>query len=180
MYPNFRQLLLAFPVLVAGCSTLSSVQNYPVLKQTRPADSAMSCNAIAGDFKMASDLRAEILDAHGDAISGAIKDSVWGAVTNPAGAVANGVWTAAGVTNETQVYARAAAAAGLRMEQLLRYKRDRDCTVTPTRDPSLTDDQILTLLDEILAQFEAGEIDENEYIRQRSGLLDKMQYLSFY
>lgn len=180
MYSNFRQLILALPVLAAGCSTLSSVENYPVLKQTRPADTAMSCIAIAGDFRMASDLRAEILDAHGDAISGAIKDSAWGAVTNPAGAVANGVWTAAGATNETQVYARAAAAAGLRMEQLLRYKRDKDCAVTPTRDPSLTDDQILTLLDEILAQYEAGEIDEKEYIRQRANLLNKMRYLSSY
>jgi hypothetical protein len=46
------------------------------------------------------------------------------------------------------------------MEQLLRYKRDKDCSVMPTRDPSLTDDKILTLLDEILAQYEAGELDE--------------------
>ncbi len=64
------------------------------------------------------------------------------------------------------------------MEQLLRYKRDKDCSVMPTRDPSLTDDKILTLLDEILAQYEAGELDEKQYIQQRAGFLNKMRYLN--
>lgn len=48
----------------------------------------------------------------------------------------------------------------------------------PTRDPSLTDDKILTLLDEILAQYEAGELDEKQYIQQRAGFLNKMRYLN--
>jgi len=179
VYSNLRKLIIFLPVFAASCATSGTGENYPILQQTLPADAGMSCYTIAQDFFMASNLRAEILEAHGDAISDAIKGSVWGAVTNPAGAVANGVWTAAGVTKETSGYARAAAAAGLRMEQLLRYKRDKDCSVTPTRDPSLTDDQILTLLDDMLTQFEAGELDEKQYIQQRANLLSKMRYLDY-
>ena len=92
--------------------------------------------------------------------------------------MSDGVWTAAGVSKETSGYARVSAAAGLRMEQLLRYKRDKDCSVTRTRDPSLTDDQILTLLDDILAQFQAGDLDEKQYIKQRAAFLNKMRYLN--
>ena len=178
MSSQLRQLILALPLIAIGCATSDQSANYPILAQTLPADSGLSCTGVASEFRMASNLRAEVLDAHGEAISGAIKDSAWGAVSNPAGAVADGVWTAAGVSKETSGYARVAAAAGLRMEQLLRYKRDKDCSVTSTRDPSLTDDQILTLLDEILAQYEAGELDEKQYIQQRSNFLNKMHYLN--
>jgi hypothetical protein len=42
----------------------------------------------------------------------------------------------------------------------------------------LTDDQILTLLDEILGQFQAGDLDEKQYIKQRAAFLNKMRYLN--
>ena len=177
MYLKFRRFMIALPFLAIGCAATDPGASYPILEQTLPADPALSCTGITSEFRMASNLRAEVLDAHGEAISDAIKDSVWSVVSNPAGAVSDGVWTAAGVSKETSGYARVAAAAGLRMEQLLRYKRDKDCSVTRTRDPSLTDDQILTLLDEILAQFQAGDLDEKQYIKQRAAFLNKMRYL---
>ena len=178
MNSNFRQFVLILPMFAMGCAATDPSANYPILAKTLPEDARLSCTAIASEFRMTSNLRAEVIDAHGDAITGAIKDSVWGVVSNPAGAVADGVWTAAGVSKETSGYARVAASAGLRMEQLLRYKRDKDCSVMSTRDPSLTDDQILTLLDEILAQYEAGELDEKQYIQQRANFLNKMRYLN--
>ena len=178
MYSKLGQLIFVLPIFAMGCAATDPGANYPILAQSLPDDAGLTCSSIASEFRMASNLRAEVLDAHGDAISGAIKDSVWSVVSNPAGAVADGVWTAAGVSKETSGYARVAASAGLRMEQLLRYKRDKDCSVMSTRDPSLTDDQILTLLDEILAQYEAGELDEKQYIRQRANFLNKMRYLN--
>lgn len=171
-------LVLAYAAALTGCA-VTNTSSYPVLEQTNASDSMMTCSAIAGDFRSASALRTEIMEAHGDVISDAVKNSVWGAVTNPAGAISKGVWTAAGVSKETSEYARASAAAGLRMETLLRYKRDKDCTETPTRDASLTDDQILTLLDELLIQYTAGQIDEKEYLRQRESFLNKMSYLNY-
>ena len=131
------------------------------------------------DFFRASNLRGEVLDAHGDAISKAVKDTGIKAVTNPVGAAVSGIMKSVSVSGATKHYTQAAAAAGQRMEQLLRYKRENDCPRTPTRDPSLTDDDVLRLLDEALVRFEAGEITDKEYIEERSRLLDTMRDLNY-
>ena len=114
---------------------------------------------------------------HGDVISEAVKDTAIKAVTNPVSAAVSGIMKSVSVSGSTKHYTEAAAAAGLRMEQLLRYKREHDCAPTPTRDPSLTDDDVLRLLDEALARFAAGEISDNEYIEERYKLLNTMRDL---
>lgn len=165
-------------VLVAGCVSTGG-PTYPILEQTADTDASLSCEALDGDFHAASSLRSEIIEAHGDAITDAVKDTAIDAVRNPANAVMSGIMKSAKVSGQTKHYAEAAAAAGNRMEQILRYKREKDCAEIPTRDPSLTDDDVLTLLDEALARFEAGEIDEKEYVLQRAKLLDKMRYVKY-
>ncbi len=169
-------VLLSFAWLSA-CAT--DGPTYPVLKKTTTMDVDMSCQFLNGEFYSASSLRSEIIAAHGDAINKAVKDSVIGAVMNPADAVFSGVMKSVSVTGKAKQYAKASAAAGDRMEQVLRYKREKDCPEVPSRDPSLTDDNILTLLDEVLSRYEAGEIDEKEYFRQRSNLLNKMRDLKY-
>lgn len=178
---TLRPVCLAFTcaIVFGGCASTESGPSYPVLEKQQPSDAYLTCQSIAGDFKAASDLRAEIVDAHGEMISDAVKDSAWGVLTNPSGAITKGVWTAAGVSQQAAEYATAAAAAGQRMEQLLRYKRDKDCSPLQTRDPSLTDDEILDLLDDLRAKLDAGEIEDKEYVQQRAALLDKMRYVSY-
>ena len=172
--------ITAFGILVlSGCASTSSGPTYPVLETEQVSDAYLTCSSIAGDFRGASDLRAEIIETHGDAISGAIKDSAWGVLTNPSGALSKGVWTAAGVSAKAAEYATAAAAAGQRMEQLLRYKREKDCLPLQTRDPSLTDDEILTLLDDLRAKLDAEQIEDKEYVEQRANLLSKMHDLNY-
>ena len=65
------------------------------------------------------------------------------------------------------------------MEQLLRYKREKDCAPLQTRDPSLTDDEILSLLDDLRAKLDAEEIEDKEYVEQRANLLSKMHDLNY-
>lgn len=160
--------------LSAGCA--SSYQTYAVLEPVKESDPDLTCRLLDEEIAEANDLRDEILDEHGDVIADAVTGTAVQAVTNPINAILSGVMRSVSVSSTTKQYTEAAAAAGSRMEQLLKYKRDKDCPSGMTADRDYTDEDIVVALEELLAHYEAGEIDAKEYVKQRSRLLDKVRY----
>jgi len=79
------------------------------------------------------------------------------------------------VSNESKHYIEAAAAAGLRMEQLLVYKERDDCPSGPTGNQDLTDTIVLAQLQDIRSQLDQQEITPKQYISERQRLLDGLR-----
>ena len=69
----------------------------------------------------------------------------------------------------------AAAAAGIRMEQLLVYKSRDNCPGGPTAESGLTDALALDRLQTLNRQVQAEEISQREYVDERRALLDALR-----
>jgi len=165
--------VLLLVLALGGCS--ATRVNYTVLEPTMSSDVDLNCPLIDDEIVSANRLRDTILEAHGDVIGDAVKDTAIKAVTNPVGALTSGVMKSVTVTSAAKHYTEAAAAAGVRMEQLLRYKREQDCPTGPTFNPSMTDEDILDGLDAILEKFESEQITAQDYIWKRRSLLDQLR-----
>jgi hypothetical protein len=66
-------------------------------------------------------------------------------------------------------------AADGRIRELLQLKRDRGCPPRTTALAELNDVALLGLLESVLADFEAGRVDEEQMLKQRTQLLDGLR-----
>lgn len=158
----------------AGCAT--TYTEYPILPQTLEADEGLSCEALDYELDQADQLRDRIIKEHGDVISDAVTDTAVDAVFNPVSAAVSGVMKSVGVSGATKHYTEAAAAAGTRMEQLLRYKRTKDCDSGITREWGTTDEDLLARLEDLLVEYEAGNMSAKEYLKHRAEILSTVRY----
>ena len=158
----------------AGCA--SSYPTYPVLPQVLDADTSLSCEALDYELDQADQLRDQIIKEHGDVITDAVTDTAIDAVSNPVNAVLSGVISSVGVSGATKHYTTAIAAAGNRMEQLLWYKREKDCDTGITKEWGTSDEEMLTRLEELLVEYEAGNMSTKAYLKQRSEILTAVRY----
>ena len=172
-------------VLLLTCVGCAAHKTYPVLEATKDSDPDLSCRLLDDEILEANELRDEIIQEHGGAISDAVFGTSIDAVFNPVNAVIGGIMRSVSVSKATKHYAIASAAAGTRMEQLLRYKKAKDCrsgTVEggmPAEGDILnimTDNDLVDMLDALLGEYEAGEIDEKAYVLRRAEILDMVRY----
>ena len=163
-------------VLLACLSGCANYTTYPVLPAELEGDTALSCEALDYELDEADELRDTILKEHGNAISGAVSDTAIDAVTNPVNAAVSGVMRGVGVSGATKHYTEAAAAAGDRMEHLLRMKRTKDCDSGITREWGTTDEELLARLESLKAEYDAGNVSAKQYLKQRAEILSTVRY----
>lgn len=72
-------VILLAQLAVAGCA--GSGPTYPVLQPVKASDPDLSCRLLDEEIQEADDLRDQILDEHGDAISDAVSDTAVQAVS---------------------------------------------------------------------------------------------------
>ena len=148
-------LLLA---LLAGCGSQPR-STYPVLAQTVESDADMDCTGFDDELLKANAIRDAIFEEHGDVISGVLFGMIRGLSTSKA----------------SKTYLEAAAAAGLRMEQILVYKEQSNCPSGLTGDPSMSDSIVLIKLQDLESQLRQESITQKQYISERRTLLDDLR-----
>ena len=163
-------LLLA---VLAGCGTQPR-STYPVLAQTVESDAGMDCTGFDDELLKANAIRDAIFEEHEDVIS----DAYWATATDVAAgpsAVLFGMIRGLSTSKASKTYLEAAAAAGLRMEQMLVYKEQSNCPSGPTGDPSLSDSIVLIKLQDLESQLRQESITQKQYISERRMLLDDLR-----
>lgn len=163
-------------ILSLGLAGCASYTEYPILPQTLEADEGLSCNALDYELDQADQLRDRIIKEQGDVISDAVSDTAIDAVFNPVNAAVSGVMKSVGVSGATKHYTEAAAAAGNRMEQLLKYKRTKDCDSGITREWGTTDEELLARLEDLQLEYEAGNVGAKDYLERRAVILSTVRY----
>lgn len=164
---------LALAGLITACA---SHTEYPILPTELEADAGLSCEALDYELEQADELRDRIIKEHGDTISDAVSGTAIDAVFNPVSAAVGGVMKSVSVGRAGKHYTEAAAAAGNRMEQVLKYKRTKDCPTGITREWGVSDEEMLARLENLLVELEAGNIDTKEYLKQRYEILSQVRY----
>ena len=165
-------LIIVLSVALTGCASRSA-SSYPVLEQTKESDDDLTCRLLDEDILEANALRDQILDEHGDVIRDAVAGTAVDAVFDPVGAIMNGVWKSVSVSSSAKQYTAATAAAGSRMQQLLVYKREKNCPSGVTANPMMDDYMILDGLEDAEKRFASGMITDKEYIEERVDLLNE-------
>ena len=160
--------------ILVGCGAQPR-STYPVLEEVVESDADLDCAGFDDDLLKANALRDAIFEEHGDVIRDAVLYSAVDILGNPVAGIFSGVIGAAILSKESKHYIEAAAAAGLRMEQLLVYKERDDCPSGPTGNPDLTDSIILAQLQDLGSQLDQQDITPKQYISERRKLLDGLR-----
>ena len=148
---------------------------YPVLEQTVESDAFLDCAGFDDELLKANAIRDAIFAEHGDVISDAYLSSTMDIVMDPVSGLLGALIGGISTSNASKKYLEAAAAAGLRMEQMLVSKVEHTCPSGPTGDPSLTDSTVLNKLQKLESQLFQGEITQKQYISERRKLLDDLR-----
>lgn len=164
-------LLLA---LLAGCGSQPR-STYPVLAQTVESDADMDCKGFDDELLKANAIRDAIFEEHGDVISDAYWGTALDVATEPISGVLFGIIRGLSTSKASKTYLEAAAAAGLRMEQMLVYKEQSNCPSGLTGDPSLSDSIVLIKLQDLESQLRQESITQKQYISERRMLLDDLR-----
>lgn len=171
------KISIATSMLAMLCmASCASYTEYPIIPQTLEADAGLSCDALDYELDQADQLRDRIIKEHGDVVADAVSDTAIDAVFNPVNAAVNGVMKSVGVSKAGKHYTEAAAAAGNRMEQVLKYKRTKDCPSGITREWGTSDEELLARLEALLVEYEAGNMSAREYLKQRYEILSTVRY----
>ena len=122
--------------ILFGCGSQPRSE-YPVLAQTVDSDTNLGCTGLEDELLKANALRDAIFEEHGDVIREAtLREATFGSALilagDPVFGILSGMLGAATISKQTKPYIEAAAAAALRMEQLLVYKERDDCPSGPT------------------------------------------------
>jgi hypothetical protein len=164
-------LLLA---VLAGCVSQPR-STYPVLAQTVESDADMDCTGFDDELLKANAIRDAILEEHGVVIGAAYLGTAVDVATEPISGVLLGMIRGLSTSKARKKYIEAAAAAGLRMEQMLVYKEQKNCPSGPTGDPSLSDSITLIKLQDLESQLRQESITQRQYISERRMLLDDLR-----
>lgn len=165
--------LVPLTILVSCSSQPLSV--YPVLEQTLESDAELDCPALDDELLKANAIRDAVFKEHGDVISGAYVGTAVDIALDPISGLLSGMTRSLSVSKATKTYIEAAAAAGLRMEQLLEYKQRDNCPSGPTGDPDMTDTTALIALQDLESKLGREEITQNKYLQDRKKLLDALR-----
>lgn len=164
-------LLLA---VLAGCGSQPR-STYPVLAQTVESDADMDCTGFDDELLKANAIRDAIFEEHGDVISDAYWGTALDVAAEPISGVLFGMIRALSTSKASKTYLEPAAAAGLRMEQMLVYKEQSNCPSGPTGDPNLSDSIVLIKLQDLESQLRQESITQKQYISERRMLLDDLR-----
>lgn len=165
--------LIVAGVCLAGCAGQGE---YAELPYEMARDATLSCEGLDQEIARVDQVRDDIMKEHGDAIYDAVADTATDAVVSPVRGAVSGVINSISAGKETRSAARAAASAGDRLEHLLRLKRTNDCPTGITKEWGVSDEQLLARIEAARAEYEAGEISINTYLRRRAEILDKVRY----
>lgn len=160
-------------VFLIGCGSQPR-STHPVLVQVLESDAELDCAGFDDELLKANALRDAIYEEHGDVILDTSLGSAVDIATEPISGVLIGILNAASTSKAAKRYIEAAAAAGLRMEQLLDYKERDNCPSSPTADRSLTDSRILKDLQELKSRLDQQAVNAKQYNSERRKLLDDL------
>lgn len=160
--------------ILVGCSS-QPLSVYPVLEQTLESDADLDCPAFDDELLKANAIRDAVFEEHGEVIGGAYASTALDVVSDPVSGVLFGIMRSTSVSKATKTYIEAAAAAGLRMEQLLEYKQRDNCPSGPTGDPDMTDTTALIALQDLESKLGREEITQKKYLQDRKKLLDALR-----
>ena len=130
--------ILCVSAILSGCSSQPR-STYPVLAQIVESDDELDCSGFDDELLKANAIRDAVFDEHGDVMADAVLNSAAGIVEEPISGFLFGLIRGLSASKASKTYLEAAAAAGLRMEQMLIYKDRDNCPNGPTGDSSLTD-----------------------------------------
>ena len=168
-------IALAATILVlSGCAS-EPRSTYPVLEQTLAMDEKLVCVGMDDEILKANAIRDAIFEEHGDVIEQAVVGAAIDLAIDPVTGVLASIFNAGHTSRRTKAYIEAAAAAGVRMEQLLEYKNRDGCPSGPTAIPGLTDTLVLDKLRKLQSQLESEEVSGKSYISARRELLDDLR-----
>jgi len=162
---------------LAACATQYR-STYPVLERIAESDSDLGCAGFDDELLKANAIRDAIFDERGDVISDAYIASAVDVVSvavDPVGGMLGAAINGLSTSKASKTYIEAAAAAGLRMEQLLVYKQEHGCPSTSTGDPQLTEARVLTKLQQLEVQLCHEEITQAQHFSERRKLLDGLR-----
>jgi hypothetical protein len=146
-----------------------------VLAQTVDSDADLDCTGFDDELLKANAIRDAVFDEHGDVIGQAAIGTAVDIATEPISGILFGLIRGLSTSKASKTYLEAAAAAGLRMEQMLVYKDRNNCPSGPTGDPSLPDSTVLSMLQDLESQLRQEEITQKQYISERRILLDGLR-----
>jgi hypothetical protein len=160
--------------VLSGCAS-EPRSTYPILEQTLATDEKLDCLRLDDEILKANAIRDAIFEEHGDVIETALISSAIDLAIDPLSGVLGSIFTAGSTSRSVKTYIEAAAAAGLRMQQLLEYKQRDNCPSGPTALPELTDTLVLNSLRKLQSQLENEEVEGKNYISARRELLDNLR-----
>lgn len=160
--------------ILIGCGSQPR-STYPVLAQTVDSDADLDCGGFDDELLKANAIRDAVFDEHGDVIGEAAFVTAADIATEPISGILFGLIRGLSTSKASKIYLEAAAAAGLRMEQMLVYKERNNCPSGPTGDPSLPDSTVLSMLQDLESQLRQEEITQKLYISERRILLDGLR-----
>lgn len=165
---------LCASAILIGCSSQPR-STYPVLVQTVESDNELDCLGFDDELLKANAIRDAVFDEHFDVIDDAVLDSAMDIAIEPISGILAGLIRSLSVSSASKTYIEAAAAAGLRMEQMLVYKERDNCPSGETGDANLTDSAVLHRLQDLESQLRQQEITEKQYVSERRATLDSLR-----
>lgn len=172
---RFAVLWLAILSAVLTACGLQPRSTYPVLEQTVESDADLDCAGFDDELLKANAIRDAVFEEHGDVINDAYLGTAVDIALDPITGIISGIGTGLSTSKASKTYLEVAAAAGVRMEQMLVYKEEHNCPSGPTGDPSLTDFTVLIKLQDLESQLRQQKVTEKQYISQRRILLDGLR-----
>lgn len=172
---HFTALWTVFLITVLnGCGSQPR-STYPVLAQTVESDADLDCAGFDDELLKANAIRDAVFEEHGDVISDVTLGTAINVASEPISGVLMGIINGLSTSKASKAYLEAAAAAGLRMEQMLVYKERRDCPSGPTDDPTLTDSVVLNKLQDLESRLHKKDISQKQFVSERRILLDGLR-----
>jgi hypothetical protein len=169
----FCCLPIALVAVLCGCAT--PLSTYPVLEETLMSDVSLDCGELDDEILKANAIRDAIFEEHGDVIQDTVLGSAALIAQDPISGILMSILASRTTSKAAKTYIEAAAAAGMRMEQLLVYKERDHCPDGPNADPERTDIQVLNDLTALETQLENEEVSSKAYISRRRELIDGLR-----
>jgi hypothetical protein len=132
----------------------------------------LGCNELEDELLKANAIRDAIYEEHGDVLKDAYASTALDMAIDPVSGLLGSVINGALTYKESTAYIEAEVAAGLRMEQILVYKTQRDCPSGETGDSSQTERVLLKQLTDLEIQLSEEEITQEKYVSERRTILD--------